>query len=237
MKCHLIRMLILTGILISCAHHPASLQGRGSQQQPGTAEEIAIREPVVDEFILGPSDEISVFVWRQKDLERTVRVSPYGTVTLPLVGEIQAAGLSTQALTADIAARLSEYYVNPIVTVSVVSIGSQKVFVLGEVRRPGVYPLERSKTLIESLVEAGGLTHDAEQKTVMLIRGAPSEPQPRLLNVEAVLQRGDMAENPGLQKGDIIFVPATRIADLHRFFKHLWGILPVNLGLVVRKNL
>jgi polysaccharide export outer membrane protein len=114
----------------------------------------------------------------------------------------------------------------------VTTIGSQKFFVLGEVNHPGVYQLDRPKTVVEAISEAEGFTLDAKPSYVLLIRGGPSSPKPsyQVIDMEKVFKDIDMTQNLALQQGDIIYVPASAYANVERFFERLWTIIPARIG-------
>ena len=118
----------------------------------------------------------------------------------------------------------------------VTSTGSQKILVLGEVNHPGVYQLEGPKSVVEAVSEAGGFTLDGKPSHLLLIRGGLSNPNPsyKVLDIEKALNQVDMTQNIALQKGDIIYVPATEYANAERFFERLWTIIPLRLGVVTR---
>jgi len=211
-------LTILISLGVGCAQ-PA-LPAR----TPPPAEEPLPRIEV-QEFMLGPRDEVEVFVWQHADLSRTAVVSPAGLLSYPLVGTIKASGLTGDAVAAKIHEGLAKYIVDPQVTVTVKSVRSQKVFVLGEVSRPGVFPIESPMRAIEAIALAGGFTQDAETKSVLLIRGDLSQPELYTLALDRMLFRGAPGENVRLQPGDIIYVPAMPIADVERFFKRITNIL------------
>jgi polysaccharide export outer membrane protein len=184
-----------------------------------------LKEVSIMEFILGPGDEIEITVYRQDDLKRTIRIDPSGMITYPLVGDIKAAGLSIFELRDKIRDGLSRYIINPQVSIAVTAVQSQKVIVLGEVNNPGLFSLEGPMTALEAMSRAGGFTVDAKQKSVLLIRGGLEKPQLVKLNLEDALNKGDLTQNVYLQNGDIVYVPATFIANVSRFFDHLSKII------------
>lgn len=197
-----------------------------------TAEETALpvsdeapKEVKIREFILGPGDKIDIIVYRQEDLRRNVQIDISGKITYPLIGDIQAAGLSIFQLRDKIQNGLSKYIINPQVSVGVTAVQSQKVIVLGEVREPGVFSIEIPMNAIETISRAGGFTTDAKQKSILLIRGGLEKPELITLNMDEFLNGNDMTQNVYLQGGDIIYVPATFIANVSRFFEHLSKII------------
>jgi polysaccharide export outer membrane protein len=183
------------------------------------------KEVKITEFILGPGDEIEITVYRHDDLKKTIQISPSGMITYPLVGDIQVAGLSIFQLRDKIRDGLSKYIINPQVSIAVTAVQSQKVIVLGEVNSPGLFSLEGPMTVLEAMSQAGGFTVDAKQKSVLLIRGGLENPKLVKLNLKDALKKGDLTQNIYLQNGDIIYVPATFIANVSRFFDHLSKII------------
>ena len=219
----------LNGLLILMAALVFVLQGCGNRIEippdalsEGTPKEHA---PKVSEFILGPGDRLEIIVYRHDDLARDVWIDPSGKIMYPLTGDIHATGLSIFQLRDKIREGLSRYVVDPQVSIGILSIQSQKIIVLGEVRSPGYFPVEISMTVLEAIARAGGASADAEQESVLLIRGGLESPELRLLNIERVLKRGDLSDNIMLQGGDIIYVPRAVIADVSRFFGYLSAII------------
>lgn len=179
----------------------------------------------ISEFMLGPGDRLEIAVYRNDDLKRTVQIDPSGKIMYPLVGDIHAAGLSIFQLRDKIRDGLAKYVVEPQVTVGVVTVQSQKVIVLGEVRNPGFFQAESSVTAIEAISRAGGFTLDGKKQNVLLIRGGMKKPELITLDLERTLKEGDLTQNVALQRGDIIYVPRTTISNVNRFFTHLSTII------------
>ena len=187
----------------------------------------------ISEYILGYEDELEISIFRHDEMTRKVRILPDGKIHYPLIGEIHTQGLSVNQLREKLREGLSKYYIDPKISVIVTSIGSQKVLILGEVTRPGVYQLGRPKTVVEVVSEAGGFTHDAKPSYVLLIRGGQTNPNPtyKALDIKGALERMDMTQNVALHQGDIIYVPTTEYANVERFFERLWTIIPVSFPL------
>lgn len=185
----------------------------------------------VTEFILGPRDTIEILVYRQDDLKRTIQIDSSGIITYPLIGDIQAAGVSIFQLRDTLQNGLSKYLINPQVSVGVTSVKSQKVIVLGEVKTPGLFSLESPMSALEAMSKAGGFTLDAKIKSILLIRGGLKNPELVTLDLEKALKEGDMVQNVHLQNGDIIYVPATTITNVSRFFDYLSRIISPLLSL------
>ncbi len=188
-------------------------------------EKEEIKKLKVNQFILGPGDEVEIEVWRQGDFSKTVRVSSSGTISYLPLGEIQASGLSLVQLRDRLRQGLLKYLVEPKIGISAVSVRSQKIFVLGEVASPGILQMDIPITALEAILEAGGFTTNAEQRSVLLVRGDLKKPRLVSLNLKEVYTRGNLKENILLEKGDILYVPATFIANIERFFEHLSSII------------
>ncbi len=213
-------MSAMSGLFVGCA---TSYEGQEAQKV--TAEELNVT-PQKAEFVLGPGDEVEVMVWRNDDLHLTQRISPYGEIHYPLAGDIKAAGMTISELKNTITTGLQPYIVDPQVTVSVVTYVDQKVIVLGEVNRPGVFPVTGPMTVLEGITAAEGFTLDAAEESVILIRGREAN-QPLLarLDLEAATEKGAVQENVPLQGGDIIYVPSSPVADVGRFFDRVRQIM------------
>jgi polysaccharide export outer membrane protein len=158
------------------------------------------------QMVLGPSDIIHISVWKNSDLSQTVTVGPDGFVSLPLVGNVQVAGLTSDQLGKMIASRLTTYVVSPQVTVSIVEIRSRQVYILGQVSKPGSFPLIAPTHVLQLIAEAGGLTNYAKRKSIVVLRPELGGTNKLSFNYNSVV-RGDSKQNIVLQPGDTVFVP------------------------------
>lgn len=164
------------------------------------------------DFLLGPEDVLSVTVWRNQDLTREIIVRPDGGVTMPLIGDIRAAGMTSEALAKRIAEKLNEYMSNPIVSVQVKEINSYYIFVLGEVSKPGKYQMKSFATVLQGISLAGGFSQYANRNGMKVIRKVPG-PDSTMNQVEIPVRYNDVIAgkaNPGnfyLRSGDVIVVP------------------------------
>lgn len=179
----------------------------------------------IREFVLGPRDEVEVFVWQHPDLSRTAMVSPSGELAYPLVGSLKVAGLNGQEVAAELKSRLARYLIEPQVSVTVKSVRSQKVLVLGEVNKPGVFPIEGPLTVAEAIGLAAGFNNDAETESILLIRGDPRQPELRMVALDRTLLQGAGAAHAAVLPGDILYVPPMRIAEVERFFRRITTIM------------
>jgi polysaccharide biosynthesis/export protein len=156
------------------------------------------------EYRIGVEDLIEVSVWKERDLSTTTPVRPDGRITVPLVGEIKAAGRTAHELEREISAKLGERISAPVVSVGVKEVAA-RVFVLGEVARPGVYPLRGSLNLIEALALAGGLTEFADEDDIVVLRRAAKDGERKRISVSygKAVGGGELFD---LQPGDTIVV-------------------------------
>jgi len=169
-------------------------------------------KPISKEFLLGPEDVLEVTVWRNQDLSRIVVVRPDGKISLPLIGDVQASGLSASQVAAKIAARLTEFKENPNVSVSVKEVNSYFIYVLGEVLKPGKYPIKSYATVLQGVSLAGGFTNFASKSKMAVLRnvsiGDSDQRQIRIPVPYNELVSGTGAiENFVLKSGDTIVVP------------------------------
>jgi polysaccharide export outer membrane protein len=154
-------------------------------------------------FSLGPEDVIFVRVWREADLSGQLVIRPDGKITMPLIHEVDASGLSPEALAARIADALSKYINNPQVLVQVLAVRSKRYLIDGEIYRPGAYPLAVPTTVFEAITLAGGFRDFANKKNITIIRG-----KERLkFNYNDVVKGKNLSQNVVLQNGDKIIVP------------------------------
>lgn len=170
---------------------------------PAPAELIA---QTLDEYRIGPSDLIEISVFQVPDLSKTVRVSAQGALTLPLVGRVEAGGLTAQELEALIAKKLSESYLqDPQVSVFIKEYISQRVTVEGSVNKPGVFPISGRTTLLQAIAMAGGLDKLADQNEIMLFRDRRDGTRENIKYDLEPIRKGE-ADDPVLSTSDVIVV-------------------------------
>jgi polysaccharide biosynthesis/export protein len=186
-------------------------------------EEAAPKAP----FALGVGDEISFSVWRHDDLTRTLQIDPAGDISLPLIGQLKASGLTIAQLREQIHERLSKYIVNPKVDVSLTDLASQNVYVLGEVNATGTFTLDRDMLVWDAISLAGGFTQDANQEAVLLVRGENGIARISALDldIQDIFKKGKGVPDYRLRSRDLIYVPPSKIADVERFMLRLSNIL------------
>ncbi len=162
---------------------------------------------VDDEYIIGPTDVLEIHVWREPDLSRTIPVRPDGKITLPLLNDVQASGLTPLELRAGIEKRLAEFVESPTVSVAVLEIHSKNIFVLGQVESPGQYPLQQDLTVLQALSLAGGLAEWADKGDVVILRKENGKQSRIKFDYKNVSKGKHLEKNIILQPGDTIIVP------------------------------
>jgi len=165
-------------------------------------------KPHDDSFVIGNDDVLAINVWKEPDLSRAIPVRSDGRISLPLVGELQAAGQTPLKLEQDIANKLQPYLEEPEVTVIVQQINSQKFNVLGKVARPGSYPLTNSATVLDAIALAGGCRDFAKEGSIYILRQNPDGGESRIpFNYKDVIKGKNTVQNIKLQPHDTIVVP------------------------------
>ena len=164
-----------------------------------------------DHYVIGPEDVLSIHVWKEDALSRTVSVRIDGNISLPLIHEIKAAGLSPLQLEAAITERLKKFYENPNVSVTVMEANSFKVYVSGEVMKPGVYRLRDETTILQIIPMAGGFTDWAKRKKILVIRKENGKEKRWMVSYKKAMEGDDPNSNIVLKPGDTIIVEASRL--------------------------
>jgi polysaccharide biosynthesis/export protein len=161
-----------------------------------------------DAYVIGANDVLSINVWKEPEISRSVPVRSDGKISLPLVGELPASGETPRQLEQEIAKRLQNYISEPEVTVIVTESKSQKINILGMVARPGAYLLSSSTTVLDAIAMAGGFKDFAKQKSIYILRQAPDGTQKRIsFNYKDVIKGKNPGQNIRLQSGDTVVVP------------------------------
>jgi polysaccharide biosynthesis/export protein len=168
----------------------------------------AVKKPHDASFVIGNDDLLSINVWKEPDISRSIPVRSDGRISLPLVGELQAAGRTPLQLEQDITTKLHNYIADPEVTVMVQEIRSQKFNILGEVIKPGSYSLEVATTVLDAIAAAGGFRDFANQKGIYILRQNASGGESRIpFNYKKVIKGKSPQQNINLQARDTIVVP------------------------------
>jgi polysaccharide biosynthesis/export protein len=174
---------------------------------PAAAAAVAPSVPVPTEYIIGADDVMSVVFWRDKELSADVTVRPDGKISLPLLNEIQAAGLTPAQLKDRIAEEAKKYVEDPTVTVEVKTINSRKVFITGEVNKRGAYSITGSMTVLQLISIAGGLGDYAKGEKIVIVRNEGGKQISFKFNYKEVTNQQKLAQNIELKPGDTVVVP------------------------------
>jgi len=165
---------------------------------------------VTQEYWIGPEDVLDITVWRNADLSKEVTVRPDGRISLPLIGDITAVGKTAAQLSEDISLKLKEYKENPQVSIIVKEVNSYAIYVLGEVVKPGKYPLKTKTTLLQAVTIAGGLTPTAARNKIVIFRFSKDGGGQMKIKAgyDDIVLRDGSSQNIELKPGDQIVVPS-----------------------------
>lgn len=162
----------------------------------------------VPDYQIGVDDILAINVWKEPDLCRTLPVRPDGKITLPLIGDLQASGKTTQQLQQEIHNSLASFVAVPEVTVIVQEVRSQKFNIIGQVAKPGSYPLGESMTVLDAIAQAGGVGIYAKSNAIYVLRLRPDGSSVQLpFRYKQVLKGTNLSQNVKLQPRDTIVVP------------------------------
>ena len=176
-----------------------------SQPTPSAATPGAVDAPV--DYVIGPEDVLGVVFWREADISGDVTVRPDGRITLPVIGELQAAGLTPAALQVQILAAASKYLTDANVAVVIRTINSRRIFVTGRVTTPGAHLLKGPLTVLQALALAGGLTEYADAKNIAVLRVTRGRTERFVFNYKDVAKGKKVEQNISLLPGDTVVVP------------------------------
>lgn len=205
--------LVLALSLIALAIPAHAQDNSGSKQsaddsQGANTNAAASKSATSDpNYVIGPQDVLDISVWKEPGVTRTVPVRPDGKISLPLLNDVQAAGLTPMQLSTSLTERLKKFMDAPQVTVIVTQINSQRVYVIGQVMRPGAYPLVPGMTILQALSSAGGFAQFANEKKVFLLRTVNGAQTKSYFNYKQVLDGKRPEQNLVLKAGDQIVVP------------------------------
>ena len=168
-------------------------------------------QPASDyEYIIGPGDQLNVFVWRQPELSQAIPVRPDGKISVPLVEDLQASGKTATELAREIEEVLSQYVKEPLATVIVqgfVGEYSEQIRVVGEAAEPRALPYRRDMTILDVMIAVGGLTEFADGNQARLVRRTGSGELQAQVRLDDLLRDGDISANVAVAPGDIVIIP------------------------------
>lgn len=193
---------------------PAGAQQAASDQRPAVqvpagdtdaaTHQAATQDP---NYIIGAQDVLDISVWKEPEVSRVVPVRPDGKISLPLLNDVQAAGLTPSQLAAQITVSLKKYVTSPQVTVIVTTINSQRIYIIGEVTRPGAFPMLPGMNVLQGLSSAGGFTQFAKTKGIYVLRMEGGKQQKYSVNYKDVVSGKHPEQDIVLKAGDTIVVP------------------------------
>jgi polysaccharide export outer membrane protein len=191
--------------------------GRDGQKQakgkstlgPETArqEQKALSATEDSTYVIGPEDQLDINVWREPEVSRVVPVRPDGKISLPLLNDVQVAGLTPMQLQAVITEGLKKFITGPQVTVIVIQINSRRIYVMGEIARPGAFPMLPNMTVLQALSTAGGFSQYAKLSAIYLLRTENGRQVTYPFNYKEVIRGQKPEQNIALKPGDTIVVP------------------------------
>jgi polysaccharide export outer membrane protein len=162
------------------------------------------------EYIIGPGDKLNIFVWRNPELSISVDVRPDGRLSIPLVEDVVAIGKTTTQLARELEQRLARYIKEPVVTViaqGFVGPFTEQVRVIGEAAQPRAIAFRTDMTVLDAMIEVGGLTRYAAGNNSVLVRTANGKQQTYSVHLDDLIKDGDVTSNVALQPGDILIIP------------------------------
>lgn len=212
-------VLIAVSMLVSTASFSEGLDTKKPGPvalKPGSAAGDKSLLIVTPEYIIGPEDILEITVWKNTDLSKQVQVRPDGRISLPLLGDISAVGKTPTQLTEEISVGLRAYMENPTISIMVKEVQSYQIYVLGEVNKPGKYPLKSKTTLLQGITVAGGFTPLAARNKIVVFRfTADGEGQTKLkASYDDIVVRDGSSQNIELKPGDQIVVPSETMVVL-----------------------
>ena len=171
------------------------------------------------EYIMCPGDALDITVLGHEDLSTVTAapegkyiVRPDGKLSFPLIGEVDITGMTIAQFTQALEQRLSAYLVNPQITVNIAKLGTTRVYVLGEVKNPGLYELDKAHNDLDAIGKAQGFTKDAAKKKVFLIH-KDHKGEPIKVNLNDILKKGDVSQNYALAEGDLLYLTSNGRID------------------------
>ncbi|MGA8087997.1 MAG: polysaccharide biosynthesis/export family protein [Terracidiphilus sp.] len=212
MKLTALHVLFLGLVLVLAAPRPGQAQAapnRSSVSASSNAQDSGSGIKAHDDnFVIGNDDVLAISVWKEAELSKSVPVRSDGKISLPLVGEIQAAGRTPLQLENEITDKLKNFITTPEVTVVVEKVNSRKYNVLGEVTKPGSYPLTTDTTIMDAIAAAGGFRDFAKKSGVYVLRKGPDGHESNLkFNYKEFIKGKNSAQNVKLEPNDTIIVP------------------------------
>jgi len=182
----------------------SGLPAAQSATKPDSSPKAATDDPT---YVIGQDDVLDISVWKEPEVSRQVPVRPDGKISLPLLNDVQAAGLTPMQLQAQLTEKLKKFLTEPQVTVIVTAINSRRVYMMGEINRPGAIPMVPNMTVLQAISTAGGLSQFANSSKIQILRTENGKQVTYLFNYKDVIRGVKTEQNIILKPGDSIVVP------------------------------
>ena len=199
--------LVLSAAASLAAQQPAAPAQNGNGAKPPAGVTIPTGVATPPDYVIGPDDVLTVVFWRDKDMSSDVTVRPDGKISLPLLNDVQASGLTPDQLRLQLTEAATKFVEDPTVTIVVKEIHSRKVFITGQVAKPGPYGLAGPTTVLQLIAMAGGVLEYADSKNITILRNENGRPVSYRFNYKDVSKRKNLRQNIELKPGDTIIVP------------------------------
>ena len=200
-------IIICLSLLLAACGTPVPSPSDGAPTPATATASTAELSTVESSYVVQPGDILSISVWKEKDLQAEVTVRPDGGLNFPLVGDVSASGKTIEQLRKDLAARLTKYVPDPVVTVAVKQSAGNIIYVVGKVQRPGNYNATRNIDVMQALSMAGGPTPYASLNKIKILRRVNGELKSIPFKYSRVEKGEDLEQNIVLQGGDVVVVP------------------------------
>ncbi len=208
---------VLMALLISLVAFSAQGRQQSSRKKQKDSNSLLARNAIANSelqraatagpsYVIGAEDMLRISVWKEPEITQSVLVRPDGKISLPLLHDVQASGLTPMQLASVITEKLREYVADPQVTVTIAEINSQRIYVIGAVLRAGAYPLLPNMTVLQALASAGGFTEFADVKKIFVLRTEGGRQVEFPFNYKEVIGRNRPEGNVLLKAGDTIIV-------------------------------
>lgn len=179
-----------------------------------------------DDYLLGSGDWLDIGVYGYEELQvKNLMIRPDGKISFPLAGEVQAVGLTPFQLSANLTKTLAEYVKNPKVTINIVKFRTVRVYVLGEVGRPGLYEIEKQHNFLDAVSLAGGYTRYTAKRNVYIVQKATGKYTQ--INLDKLLTKGDLSQNYVLGDGDVVYFGRNGISFVNDILPIITGIYQI----------
>jgi polysaccharide biosynthesis/export protein len=200
-------LALAASLSVASAQQKPNPPARNASSAGNSSPTIPAGAPVPADYVIGADDVLTVIFWREKDVSGDVAVRPDGRISLPLLNDVEAAGLTPEQLRVRLTEAASTLLEEPTVTVVVKQINSRKVFITGQIAKPGTYPLGGPTNVVQLIAMAGGVLEYADDKNISIMRMEKGKQVSLRFNYDEVKKRKNLQQNIDLRPGDTIIVP------------------------------